>query len=92
MFGHKTKDKRKRRLSWKWLTVLAGLASLFIAIWRAMVKKTDPEKREAPSIASKPVAEEREDTEEMESGAAPASGAASSEAVETELPPGGPPQ
>ncbi len=75
MFGQKTKGKGERRSSWKWLTaLLMGLAAVFIAAWRVMVKRTSRERGQTQPVASKPAAEERKSA-----GSAPPKSAAEQE-------------
>ena len=64
MFGRKTKAKGKRRSSWRWLTaLLMGLAAVFIAAWRVMVKRTSRERGQTQPVASKPAAEKGKQTQ-----------------------------
>jgi len=68
MFGRKAKGKRRSPLSWRWLrALLAGLAALLIAVWRAMIKRARQEGEERQPAAPKPATEEEENTQKKAS-------------------------
>jgi len=96
MFGQKTKGKGESRSSWKWLmALLMGLAAVFIAAWRVMVKRARRKWEETQAVASEPAAEERKSAESAppksvaeEEKASPAVNETASSEAETEPPSG----